>query len=72
MKFLCLILWPGVVCTDTNDADTDDALLHKALWLVNQMSRKGDNDSGEKLRPITEKEIEVNFDVLFIRYIVSW
>ena len=27
MKFLCLIVWPGEVCTDTNGAvpDTNDA-----------------------------------------------
>ena len=24
MKFLCLILWLGEVCTDTNDTDAND------------------------------------------------
>ena len=45
MKFLCLNLWLGEVCTDDDDANADDndnegrrmtdkARLHKALWLL--------------------------------------
>ena len=51
MKFLCLILCQGEVCTDATD-DTngnddagrwrmmDNSWLYRALWLINQMSQK--------------------------------
>ena len=50
MKFLCLTMCQGEVCTD-DDANNDDAnnanddgqsmiVLYKALWLINQMSQK--------------------------------
>ena len=41
MKLLCLILWLGEVCTDTN-ADANDANTkhdYVRLWLINQMSQ---------------------------------
>ena len=52
MKFPCLTLCLGEVCTDDNantyDANADDAnanddrqrMIEKALWLINQMSQK--------------------------------
>ena len=50
IKFVCLILWLGEVCTDANDvdtnnadADTDDAQQMKydcvRVWLINQLSQ---------------------------------
>ena len=39
MKFLCLTLCKGEVCTD--DANDDgQSMIEKALWLINQMSQK--------------------------------
>ena len=46
IKFLCLTLWQGEVCTD-DEANADNAnddgqsMIVKALWLINQMSQKG-------------------------------
>ena len=42
MKFLYVTLRLGGVCTDNDDddANADDTRLHKALWLVNQMSQQ--------------------------------
>ena len=49
IKFLCLTLCKGEVCTDDNaDADTDanddgQFVMFLALWLINQMSQKQEN-----------------------------
>ena len=47
MKFLCLILYQGEVCTDTNANTNDDDTGRQCtkhdylrLWLINQMSQK--------------------------------
>ena len=43
IKFLCLTLCQGEVCTDDTNADANDddnSGLYKALWLTNQMSQK--------------------------------
>ena len=41
----CLILWLGEVCTDNTNADAIDEVqrMIEALWLINQMSQKGDH-----------------------------
>ena len=57
MMFLCLNLWPGEACTDSNNAnDTNDANDNDArrtkydctrLWLINQMSKKASPNASE-------------------------
>ena len=43
MKFLCLTLCQGEVCTDasadTNNNDDARSIIVEALWLINQMSQ---------------------------------
>ena len=56
MKFLCLTLGQGEVCTDANanaiagqQCTMDKARLYNALWLINQMSQKVDTGPAEAL-----------------------